>query len=480
MRKVLGQSNCQEPRPVGLKPAVKSKLVLMKSRLAGAAALFLCSTSVLFGQKVTGPAVRFQFQPGIGQIDVMLLPESAPLTVANFLNYVNKGSFTNSLIHRSVPGFIIQGGGYQWVDRTPVEIPPDPAVRNEYSLSNTRGTLAMAKVDGNPDSATNQWFFNLANNSSNLNNQNGGFTVFGRVINTASNTVMDRIAAQRVVNAGSPFDQLPLVNYTGGQIQDSNVILVRSITSLATIRGASGFGSFAVAAPGSYIEIYGPTLSGETSREWTTADFTGSAAPTSLDEISVTVGGRPAFVSYISAGQVNVQVPADAAVGENQPVVLSYQGRAIASGSLSIRAVAGGLLAPASFKVGDRQYVVAVHRDGTFVSNGSIEGVPSSPAIPGETLVLYGVGFGPVNPSSIPIAGQVVESTAAITTPIEIKIGEATAPVQYAGLAPGLVGLYQFNLTVPATGSTGDVPLSVTLSGASNSQTLYIPVRAAQ
>ena len=191
-----------------------------------------------------------------------------------------------------------------------------------------------------------------------------------------------------------PFDQLPLVNYTGGQIQDSNVILVRSITSLATIRGASGFGSFAVAAPGSYIEIYGPSLSGETSREWTTADFTGGAAPTSLDEISVTVGGKPAFVSYISAGQVNVQVPADAPIGENQPVVLSYQGRPIASGSLSIRAVAGGLLAPASFKVGDRQYVVAVHRDGTFVSNGSIEGVPSAPAIPGETLVLYGVGFG--------------------------------------------------------------------------------------
>ena len=76
--------------------------------------------------------MRFQFQPGIGQIDVMLLPETVPLTVANFLNYVNKGSFTNSMIHRSVPGFIIQGGGYQWVDRTAVEIPPDPA-----SVTNT-------------------------------------------------------------------------------------------------------------------------------------------------------------------------------------------------------------------------------------------------------------------------------------------------------------------------------------------------------
>ncbi|HYI95968.1 MAG TPA: peptidylprolyl isomerase [Bryobacteraceae bacterium] len=452
----------------------------MKTRLVGAAALLSCSIPVFFGQTVTGPAVRFQFQPNIGHIDVMLLPESAPLTVANFLNYVNKGSFTNSMIHRSVPGFIIQGGGYQWVDRTPVEIPADPAVRNEYSLSNTRGTIAMAKVDGNPDSATNQWFFNLANNASNLNSQNGGFTVFGRLINQASHTVMDRIAAQRVVNAGSPFDQLPLVNYTSGQIQDSNVILVRAVTSLAIIRGASGFGSFAVAAPGSYIEIYGPTLSGETSREWTTADFTGNTAPTSLDEISVTVGGKPAFVSYISPGQVNVQVPADAPIGENQPVVLSYQGRAIASGSLSIRAVAGGLLAPASFKVGDRQYVVAVHPDGTYVSNGSIDGVASAPAIPGETLVLYGVGFGPVNPSSVPIAGQVVESMASITTPIEIKIGDATAPVRYAGLAPGLVGLYQFNLTVPAGVSTGDLPLTVTLAGASNTQTLYIPVRSAQ
>ena len=316
-----------------------------------------------------------------------------------------------------------------------MEIPPDPAVRNEYSLSNTRGTLAMAKVDGNPDSATNQWFFNLANNSSNLNNQNGGFTVFGRVINTASNTVMDRIAAQRVVNAGSPFDQLPLVNYTGGQISG----LERYPGSLNHFSGDYSRSERLRLIRSGCARILHRDLRTDVCLVRQAASGRrriSRAAPRrpSLDEISVTVGGRPAFVSYISAGQVNVQVPADAPVGEKQPVVLSYQGRPIASGSLSIRAVAGGLLAPASFKVGDRQYVVAVHRDGTFVSNGSIEGVPSSPAIPGETLVLYGVGFGPVNPSSIPIAGQVVESTAAITTPIEIKIGDATAPVQYAGV----------------------------------------------
>jgi uncharacterized protein (TIGR03437 family) len=175
-----------------------------------------------------------------------------------------------------------------------------------------------------------------------------------------------------------------------------------------------------------------------------------------------------------------VQVPANAPISETSAVVLSSRGQAVATGMLAVRRVVGGLLAPASFKVGDKQYVVAVHGNGTFVSNGSIEGIPAAAAVPGETLVMYGVGFGPVDPSTIPIAGQVVEGTPTIATPVEIKIGDAVAPLQYAGLAPGLVGLYQFNLTVPANAPAGDLPVSVTIGGAATAQTLYLPVRSAQ
>jgi cyclophilin family peptidyl-prolyl cis-trans isomerase len=99
---------------------------------------------------------------------------------------------------------------------------------NEFHVSNTRGTLAMAKLDGNPNSATSRWFFNeLDSNASNLDSQNGGFTVFGRIINTAGFSTMDAIAAVPIYNAGAPFDQLPLRNFTsGGTIHNANLIHV--------------------------------------------------------------------------------------------------------------------------------------------------------------------------------------------------------------------------------------------------------------
>src|SRR3954454_16613416 len=171
------------------------------------------------------PCQTVRFATTVGNIDVQLLPESAPLTVANFMNYVNKGAYDNSVFHRSVPGFIIQGGGYRWQNGGIVDIPQDAPVLNEYRVSNTRGTIAMAKLGTDPNSATNQWFFNLANsNATNLNNQNGGVTVFGRIANASGITIMDRIAAVPV------YGEVPLLNYTGGTLTEANLVLVKSIT----------------------------------------------------------------------------------------------------------------------------------------------------------------------------------------------------------------------------------------------------------
>src|SRR5271165_283319 len=85
----------------------------------------------------TGPTVRFH--TNLGDIDVLLLPGSAPLSVANFLSYMTRGEYDNSIIHRSVPGFIIQGGGYQLVNHAFVATAQDAAVKNEPGVSNTRG-----------------------------------------------------------------------------------------------------------------------------------------------------------------------------------------------------------------------------------------------------------------------------------------------------------------------------------------------------
>jgi cyclophilin family peptidyl-prolyl cis-trans isomerase len=152
----------------------------------------------------------------LGPIDIELYDEGAPLTVANFLGYVGSGAYDSSFFHRSEPGFVIQGGGYRWIDQisTFQRIPAGPPVTNEFSptRSNVRGTVAMAKLGGQPNSATTEWFVNLANNASNLDNQNGGFTVFGKVT-APGMAIVDRIAALRRVNyVGSPFSNLPVLN----------------------------------------------------------------------------------------------------------------------------------------------------------------------------------------------------------------------------------------------------------------------------
>ncbi len=173
------------------------------------------------------PVVRFHTD--FGDIDVVLLKDIAPATVANFLGYVNRKEYDNTFIHRSVPSFVIQGGGYQYVNDSVVIVPQQQPIVNEFNISNTRGTLAMAKLGGDPNSATNQWFFNLGDNSANLDNQNGGFTVFGRVANSSSLAAMDTIAAVPIYYAGTLFDHLPLKNYASGPVQDSNLVHIISV-----------------------------------------------------------------------------------------------------------------------------------------------------------------------------------------------------------------------------------------------------------
>src|SRR5688572_22837922 len=134
-----------------------------------------------------------QFRTRFGDIDVELYDQDKPVTVQNFIRYVRSGAYTNMFLHRCIPGFIVQGGGFITTNQlatnlfTHVEsVRNFGAISNEFTsgprLSNIYGTIAMAKADGDPNSASSQWFFNLGDNSANLDNQNGGFTVFGRLI----------------------------------------------------------------------------------------------------------------------------------------------------------------------------------------------------------------------------------------------------------------------------------------------------------
>lgn len=164
----------------------------------------------------------------LGEFDLQLFDAEKPKTVANFLSYVNSGAFKNSIIHRSVLGFVVQGGGF-FLDGTSLNsVSARAPVVNEPGISNLRGTVAMAKLGGDPNSATSQWFVNLGDNSANLDAQNGGFTVFGEVLGNGMN-VVDAIAGLPTYNAGGAFTDLPLRNPA---LTVDNLVLFSSVVAL--------------------------------------------------------------------------------------------------------------------------------------------------------------------------------------------------------------------------------------------------------
>jgi uncharacterized protein (TIGR03437 family) len=244
--------------------------------------------------------------------------------------------------------------------------------------------------------------------------------------------------------------------------------------AITNVVSASGFGGLSSIAPGSWVEIYGSNLS-TGRRPWAASDFHGIQSPTSLDGVSVLIGGRPAYISYISPTQINALVASDAAIGPMQVVVSGPTGTS-SPFLITTQPTEPGLLATAPFQIGGFQYAVATFPDGlTFVlPPGGISGVPSRAAKPGDVITLYGVGFGPVSPNFL--AGTLVSAPNLLTKPIQILIGNMPAPIQYAGLAPQTTGLYQFNITVP-TVTAGAVPLTFSLNGVPGTQTLYLAVQ---
>jgi cyclophilin family peptidyl-prolyl cis-trans isomerase len=186
--------------------------------------------TALLASPVIAEAETVLIATPLGDIEIELLKDDAPRTVANFLSYIDSGKYTKSFIHRSAKkqdnsGFVIQGGGFTFEDSAVAGIIPFDNVENEFKVSNTRGTVAMAKIGGQPDSANSQWFINLSDNAAILDDQNGGFTVFARVIGDGM-AVADAISQLQIVNAGGVFTELPLIDYQPGQpATEANLVM---------------------------------------------------------------------------------------------------------------------------------------------------------------------------------------------------------------------------------------------------------------
>lgn len=266
----------------------------------------------------------------LGAMNFTLDGSAAPLTVANFLNYVNSGRYfitdtttkqqASLFVHRAVSGFVIQSGGFLGTvkpDGTgnvqPSAVPTFPPVQNEPLISNTRGTIAMAKLGGDPNSATSQWFINLVDNSANLDAQNGGFTVFGRVTGTGM-SVADAIAALPKVNAGSPFDSLPVRNYTSpNPIKVPNFVSIPEFTQIAPLRftAASSDTNVATASISETRLLVGAVNPGTAQVTVTATDLDGAAV---LQSFSVTVVAAPGRL---------VNVATRLQVGTNENVLIA-------------------------------------------------------------------------------------------------------------------------------------------------------------
>ena len=238
-----------------------------------------------------------------------------------------------------------------------------------------------------------------------------------------------------------------------------------------TTEGIVNAASFAAGiSPGSFISIFGQDLS-LAARSWDGA-IQGTALPAQLAGVSVTVGGLPAYVAYVSPTQLNLLLPTDDVTGPLQVRLISPLGSATAN--VTMQGYAPGFF-PLRL---DRQYAVATHGDSTLVAHtGSVAGVTSRPAQPGETIVLWGTGFGPTAPQAP--SGQVLAGAFPLATPndLQVTIGGAVAQVAFAGVT--VAGVCQLNVVVPAGLPDGNHLVEASIGGARTQANAFISVQGA-
>jgi uncharacterized protein (TIGR03437 family) len=208
-------------------------------------------------------------------------------------------------------------------------------------------------------------------------------------------------------------------------------------------------------APNTWVEIKGSNLApAGDSRSWQSSDFVNNQMPTVLDGVSVTVNGKSAYVYYISPSQVNVLTPPDS-LPAAAVVQVSINGLSSPSFTVPARAIS-----PSFFVFNGGPYVAATHVNGNYLGPAALYPGTTTPAKPGEIVVLYANGFGPT--STPVVSGSSSQSGTLSPLPI-ITIGGNAAMVQFAGLvAPGE---FQFNVVIPANASGGDNTLTATYQG---------------
>jgi uncharacterized protein (TIGR03437 family) len=236
-----------------------------------------------------------------------------------------------------------------------------------------------------------------------------------------------------------------------------------AIASAGVVNGASFQPGI---VPNSWITIQGANLS-STTNTWDNA-IVGGKLPTRLDGVSVSVGGKPAYVYFVSSTQINVLAP-DAGTGSMSVTVTN-------SGGTSAAATATSQTESPAFFLWAGKYTVATRQDATWaVKNGTFT-TTTVPAKPGDVIILWGTGFGPTTPAA-PVGVQVPGDQLYKVDGVTVTIDNAPAQVFGTALSPGFAGLYQVAIQVPSTARDGDLPIVASVGGVQSPANVFITVQ---
>ena len=274
-------------------------------------------------------------------------------------------------------------------------------------------------------------------------------------------------AALLLAGAAAGFAQAPqhpLASVFGPRIAASLTFTDSAPVSTQILNAT---GEAATISQNTWVEIKGSNLS-QTTRIWGGGDFdavTGDM-PTSLDSVSATVNGKLAYIYFISPAQVNILTPPDSSTG-SVPVEVKT-----AFGTSSVTTVTMQTNSLGFFAFNSDKYAAATHADGTFLGPATLYPGLTTPAQPGETIVLYANGFGLVSTSITP--GSSSQGGTLPTLPV-VTIGNLPCQVIFAGLVA--VGEFQFNVVVPAAAPDGDNALSATYNGFTTQSGVFVTVQ---
>jgi virginiamycin B lyase len=335
-----------------------------------------------------------------------------------------------------------------------------------YALNLSAPAASAGSVTLGPDGAL--WFseYGLPANSG---HRIGRFTTAGA---TTEYTLPSSIAAPYQIASG-PDGALWFTAPGANQIGRAAIVSPPPTLSAVTTAADA---AIQIVSSNSWVTVWGWNLAPANSgRSWGAQDIVGGKLPRSLDGVSATIDGSAAYVAYISPTQVNLLAPPGLASGLAN-VVLTNGSLVSASFPVLLQTYSPAFFA---FAAPNQKYVAAICalKAGSFdylAPAGAFgAGVSSRPAQPGETVALFGTGFGPTSPA--PPAGQVLTAAYPAATRVTVTIGGLNAAVVWAGLTEA--GLNQLNVTVPGLLPNGDAAVVATVGGVQSQPGLFIPVQ---